>query len=247
MYFVHLNNPTRQVRVDANNISVIDGFVLFSIRAHPEDYSPATVAVFRAEDVATVYNQDNIQSVIALPNVGSGSRIPFETTQRVEPSADYAPAIIRQGNTATQARQYPPISSEPSSYPDPIAYPSGELLNTTTVGNSALAAWGDEDSPARVPAGLTYFADRIRRNPFMPTRLPAIPLPRTVERVLERGGYETADEVGPIIHAHSYPTPPPVATREPFRVSTDNMMATINGPSVYEAARAQAMSAGENF
>ncbi|WQZ00953.1 hypothetical protein [Stenotrophomonas phage StenR_269] len=236
MYFVHLNNPTRQVRVDANSISVMEGFVTFSMRAHPEDYAPATVAVFRAEDVATVYNQDHIQSVIALPNVGSGSRIPFETTQRVEPSADYAPAIIRQGytassmdrqlNTATEARQYPPAPfvaswEDPiptSDYPDPVPAPEPEVLNRA----------GEPVS----------FADRIRRNPFMPTRLPAIPLPPTMERALDR----------------SYPIPPPVTTREPFRVNTENMMASTSGPRLYvtademiSSAREQAMAAGENF
>lgn len=194
MYFVHLNNPTRQVRVDANNISVMDGFVTFSMRTHPEDYAPATVAVFRAEDVGVVYNQDHIESVISMPNVGSANRIPFETTQRVEPSADYAPAIIRRGSTATEARQYPPLNTpfvasweDPiptSDYPDTVAYPSGELLNTATVVNSALAAL-----EVRPSGQAISFADRVSLNTIMPTRLPDLDRP----------------------------------TREPFRVRPDDM------------------------
>lgn len=222
MYIVHLSNPTRQVRVDANSVSVMEGFVTFSMRAHPEDYAPATVAVFRAEDVGAVYNQDNIESVINLPNVGSANRIPFETTQRVDPPADYAPAVLRQGSSSAQniagplsraltGNRFTASWEDPVpalEYPDPVAYPSGELLDTAAVGNAALAAL--EVRPSGQPI---QFADRFRAAPAIPTRL----------------------------------RPEPDApTREPFRVTTENMMATTSGPRVYLTTE-QSMAAGEDF
>lgn len=196
MYIVHLSNPTRQVRVDANSVSVMDGFVTFSMRTHPEDYAPATVAVFRAEDVGAVYNQDNIESVINLPNVGSANRIPFETTQRVDPPADYAPAVLRQGSSSAQ-NIAGPLSRAltgnrfTASWENPIparepadslrAYPvvDEEIMVFNDAGDLMPTAEDASPSPEVLNrAGMPIsFADRISRNSLMPTRLPEIPRP----------------------------------------------------------------------
>ena len=261
MYIVHLSNPTRQIRLDANRMYIDEGFITFQIQRGPGEDDPLRVASFRAEDVTAVYDQEYIQSVIDLPNIGSGSRIPFETTQRVEPSADYAPAIIRRGSTATEARQYPPALSD-----TPAPFVASWEQEGTVETNRAVSSrfpqlmLSEDNVPSLRYHNGTY-EDPLGMRPLPESDYPDpvnVAYPSDPEpEVLNRAGQPVsfADRISRnSLMPTRLPPAPPVATREPFRVSTENMMASTSGPRLYvtademiSSAREQAMAAGENF